>query len=306
MSPAPQQPQVQQQAPPSQPGQANIPWGNLAKDFTKGSNPMLGMAAQYGVDNGKKIAQETVAKYMPGMSLLWDSLRYHFNVNNKYVVNKMRILLFPFRRSNWNREISQGSVGNAPKHAPPLTDINAPDMYIPLMSFVTYVLIVGLLKGTRMKFTPEVLLDVFTASIVIEILQVVIIKAALYVIQQGAVTAPVVELFIYCGYKYFGLAINMLSGLFFGPKIYYFVLAYTAATTSFFIFKTMGRVVPKPGMDQSGTKRRLYFLILCAGLQVLSMWWLGYSRDMYVPERLGSEKIATAEVNAPVEANKAD
>lgn len=36
--------------------------------------------------------------------------------------------------------------------APPVHDINAPDLYLPLMSFVTFVLFTGLLKGTRMKY----------------------------------------------------------------------------------------------------------------------------------------------------------
>jgi hypothetical protein len=38
----------------------------------------------------------------------------------------------------------------------PVVDINSPDLYIPLMASVTYVLAMGLLNGIGMKFHPEV------------------------------------------------------------------------------------------------------------------------------------------------------
>lgn len=41
-----------------------------------------------------------------------------------------------------------GSVQGG-KYAPPRDDMNAPDLYIPLMSFITFVLVTGLLKGTN-------------------------------------------------------------------------------------------------------------------------------------------------------------
>jgi hypothetical protein len=39
-----------------------------------------------------------------------------------------------------------------PGFASPVHDINAPDLYIPVMSFITFVLMTGLLKGTKSKF----------------------------------------------------------------------------------------------------------------------------------------------------------
>lgn len=44
------------------------------------------------------------------------------------------------------------------KFEPPTGDMNAPDLYIPLMAFVTYVLVTGLLKGTRMTYVHHVVL----------------------------------------------------------------------------------------------------------------------------------------------------
>lgn len=38
------------------------------------------------------------------------------------------------------------------QYAPPSRDINAPDLYIPLMGFLTYILIVGYSKGTSNQY----------------------------------------------------------------------------------------------------------------------------------------------------------
>lgn len=37
-----------------------------------------------------------------------------------------------------------GQVG---AYAPPRSDLNAPDLYIPVMSFITYVIITGIMSG---------------------------------------------------------------------------------------------------------------------------------------------------------------
>lgn len=38
--------------------------------------------------------------------------------------------------------------------APACRDVNAPDLYIPVMSFVTFILLAGLLKGTLGEYVP--------------------------------------------------------------------------------------------------------------------------------------------------------
>jgi hypothetical protein len=95
-------------------------------------------------------------------------------------------LLFPFTGKRWSRvAASEASNGGGLRHpgmqwAPPVQDENAPDLYIPLMAFVTYVLVCGLLKGTRMKFTPETLVTSLSSGLLSAILEVTLLKAAMY------------------------------------------------------------------------------------------------------------------------------
>ena len=41
------------------------------------------------------------------------------------------------------------------QYAPPTRDSNAPDLYIPLMGFLTYILIVGYSKGTSNQYVAK-------------------------------------------------------------------------------------------------------------------------------------------------------
>ena len=50
-------------------------------------------------------------------------------------------MLFPFTRSDWSVRYSQDEP------VQPKFDVNAPDLYIPCMAYVTYVLVVGYILG---------------------------------------------------------------------------------------------------------------------------------------------------------------
>jgi YIF1 len=51
----------------------------------------------------------------------------------------------------WTRTITKSDNGVV-VYLPPRDDINAPDLYIPLMAFITYVLIVGFSMGTAGEY----------------------------------------------------------------------------------------------------------------------------------------------------------
>ncbi|KAL0670792.1 hypothetical protein Bca4012_033496 [Brassica carinata] len=93
-----------------------------------------------------------VLKFGTYYSLFFDP-RYYFQVNDQYVRNKLKVVLFPFlHRRHWTR-ISE-PVGGRLSYKPPIYDINAPDLYIPFMAFGTYVVLADLsprLNGKNKK-----------------------------------------------------------------------------------------------------------------------------------------------------------
>ena len=63
-------------------------------------------------------------------------LKHHFNVSNSYVMNKLRLLLFPWRHKPWSRRVRRSENGQAEWQAP-RDDLNAPDLYIPRACVLT-------------------------------------------------------------------------------------------------------------------------------------------------------------------------
>lgn len=59
-------------------------------------------------------------------------LKHSFNVSNGYVVNKLRLLVWPWRHRPWSRGVVRSeTTGVAEGWKPPREDINCPDLYIP-------------------------------------------------------------------------------------------------------------------------------------------------------------------------------
>jgi hypothetical protein len=93
-------PNMQQQQMPQQPKQNFAPNPNsqmpqFPQQFAMFQQPIVqDMAMEYGqklADQGKQIVNSQFEKYIPVTKL-----KYYFAVDNRYVINKMRLIFFPF------------------------------------------------------------------------------------------------------------------------------------------------------------------------------------------------------------------
>ena len=57
-------------------------------------------------DDVTKFLKDSWAKKMPGLEALLLTLRSYFAVDNNYVLQKMKCILFPFLKKQWNRNVS--------------------------------------------------------------------------------------------------------------------------------------------------------------------------------------------------------
>merc|ERR1711953_255495 len=87
-------------------------------------------------------------------------------------------------------------------------------MYIPLMGFITYVLLCGLISGISGDFNPGVLSSTVTFAIVILTIEVAVTKATLYA--AGALEAPLFDIVALLGYTSMYLSLNLIVGLVLG------------------------------------------------------------------------------------------
>ena len=95
------------------------------------------------------------------------------------------------------------SEANTAEFQAPREDVNAPDLYIPLMAFTTYILLVALQSGLQDKFHPEILGVTGSKSVFVLLCDFVFVKTGCYLLGvQGS--GPIVDLLSYGGYKFVG------------------------------------------------------------------------------------------------------
>nr|CAG4652056.1 EOG090X0ATU [Triops cancriformis] len=236
-------------------------------------NPAVAnMAMEYGqslLGQGKEVVDKEIKKYM-SMS----RVKYYFSVDTYYVGRKLGLLLFPFAQKDWSVKF------NSEEPIQPRYELNAPDLYIPTMSFITYILTAGVCLGIQNRFTPEVLGIQASSALVWMVMEVLAILLTLYVMNiQSSLRA--LDIIAFSGYKYVGMIAILLITLALYGTGYFLALIYCSVSLSFFLIRTLKfQVQPDVQSNQyshhasSGSKRRTYLLLFIASIQPLMMWWL--------------------------------
>lgn len=98
-------------------------YGNFMTDPTAQMGFQVGQTA---LRHGQEIVEQNINKYVNV-----GALKHYFNVTNSYVVNKLFLVLFPWRHKPWSRKQTVGPNGQEGWFKPPREDLNSPDMYIP-------------------------------------------------------------------------------------------------------------------------------------------------------------------------------
>ncbi|GAA6010520.1 hypothetical protein JCM10207_001343 [Rhodosporidiobolus poonsookiae] len=262
------------------------PGGNLMNDATA----QMGMhLSQQALSAGQAYLDKNVVRLLP-----LAHLKHSFNVSNSYVVNKLRLVLWPWRHKPWSRSVVRNeSTGVAEGWKPPREDINCPDLYIPVMSLVTYVLLAAVIAGTSGSFDPRILGQTASKAFGLLVLEFVCIKLGCYLLGIGE-EGTMVDLLAYEGYKFVGVIVTLLAGLVgFSGWSFWLVFLYVFLANFFFQLRSLRHLVlPDPSvspLDHSAhpsatsastqpstpshaqRARRIQFLFVIAAAQGLSM-----------------------------------
>ncbi|KAB2602457.1 protein YIF1B-like [Pyrus ussuriensis x Pyrus communis] len=184
---------------------------------------------------GKKICGSSSQYVQSNISKYFSDPQYYFQVNSHYVRNKLKIILFPFlHRGHWTRMTEP--VGGRLSYNPPITDIHAPDLYIPFMTFATYLVLAGISLGLSGKFSPEAINWQFVKGMVGWLLQVMLLKASLSSLGGGE--APLLDMIAYTGYTFTGLCVAVLGRITLSYA-YYLIIIWTSMCSGIFLAKTI-------------------------------------------------------------------
>uniref|UniRef100_UPI00358EEBF1 protein YIF1B-B-like isoform X1 n=1 Tax=Myxine glutinosa TaxID=7769 RepID=UPI00358EEBF1 len=237
------------------------------------TNPMTNMAMAYGstlANQGKEAMEKNIDKYISV-----NRLKYYFAVDTVYVGKKLGILLFPYMHKDWEIYYEK-ETSIAPR-----ADVNAPDLYIPCMAFITYILLSGVALGMQNRFSPEVLGIQATSALIWLFIETLAVLFSLYVVTVRT-DLTTIDLVAYAGYKYVGMILSITTGLLFGSKAYYGMLAWCSFTLIWFLIRTLrlkilADVAAEGCMVHSGKNQlRMYLTAAVACIQPFFMYWLSY------------------------------
>ncbi|KAF8623762.1 hypothetical protein AX15_006204 [Amanita polypyramis BW_CC] len=227
---------------------------------------------------GQEYVQKNLGTMFPGTHI-----KHHFNVSNSYVMKKIQLLLFPWRHKPWSRRVRRSDAGQS-EWQPPRDDINCPDLYIPLMALVTYVLLCALYSGLRGSFHPKVLGESASRALGVLMIDFCFVKLGCYFLNvQGS--SQVVDLVAYGGYKFVGVILALTAGFLKAPyPLWSLVFIYAFLANAFFLLRSLRSVVlPDPSIGVNSTtnptttvnpaqrRRRITFLFLVAVCQIVYM-----------------------------------
>ncbi|XP_035169985.1 protein YIF1B-B-like [Oxyura jamaicensis] len=202
-------------------------------------------------------------------------LKYYFAVDTVYVGRKLGLLVFPFGHQDWQVRYQQ----DAP--VAPRFDVNAPDLYIPAMAFITYLLVAGLALGTQNRFSPDSLGLQASSALAWLLLEVLAVLLSLYLVALPT-DLSTIDLVAFAGYKYVGMILGLLSGLLFGNTGYYVVLSWCCLSIFVFMIRTLRLKLlseaAAEGVPVRGAKNqlRMYLTMAVAAAQPLLMYWLTF------------------------------
>ncbi|CEJ59556.1 Putative ER to Golgi transport protein Yif1 [Penicillium brasilianum] len=232
------------------------------------------------------------------------ALKHYFNVSNSYVLRKLALVLFPWRHKPWSRQQAR-MAGNptgpngqivqqqySSMFLPPRDDLNSPDMYIPVMALVTYILLSVLLAGFRGDFHPELLGSITTTAIAVIIFEILCLKMAMYILTINN-DSQLLDLVAYSGYKFVGIIVTLVASEILSPGrgtggwVGWTVFVYTFLANAFFLLRSLKYVLLPDSTDstmrngamhtvaRSQRNRRTQFLFVYAYLiQFVFMWVL--------------------------------
>mmetsp|Transcript_34584 Transcript_34584/g.79075 ORF Transcript_34584/g.79075 Transcript_34584/m.79075 type:complete len:301 (-) Transcript_34584:53-955(-) len=245
-------------------------------------------AAGFNEAMGGAMAHQVIGQVQASGLLAWfpgafRALQLRFNVSHAFVLRKMLLLMCPFvQRSqgvpsapSWANDNNSGFESPATGNDGLKVDVDDIDLYIPVMSMITYVLIYCVQRGISAEFKPEVLSSTASFAFSILVLEVCISKLGFYL---AGSTVPIADLVGNCGYKYTPAMMMVLCRILVGSsKIYYLFFLYFACCAAFAFRRFMLHLMPSAMREQYGmnhTQLQKHVVHGCAALQIPLCWLL--------------------------------
>jgi hypothetical protein len=155
------------------------------------------------------------------------------------------------------RKQAVGANGQQGWYLPPREDVNSPDMYIPVMGLVTYVLLSTLIAGLRGDYKPELLGYTATTGLIVVVVEIIALQLGCYLLSINS-QSQLFDLIAYSGYKFVGiittitLAQTLNGGKGTGGWAGWAIFLYTFMANSFFLMRSLKYVLLPENAGNTG------------------------------------------------------
>ena len=209
---------------------------------------------KFGINMGKQIVKNS--KFVDYFSL--EGLKPYFDVDNKYVLYKFRYLFIPFLKE---KQI------NSSEEYQSKYNIEYFDLYLPLMSFITYVLVVSFISAINNPgvFNPQTLGKILSQDSSLYIMNAMAIKLLMFIFLSNPLSF--MDIFSLVGYKFVHMIIyKIVSNFIETNTIKYVVFFILSALLLFFIKKCLDK-----RLSNENFKRIITYLTLAADFCTMSL-----------------------------------
>lgn len=191
---------------------------------------------------GKQVLESGASRLNWELSVGYKQIRKYFDISSSYVLEKLLLIVFPFRHRD--------------------DSLYRPDLYIPIMSLVTLVLLKGLLLGLSNRFHPEVLGMSFSRTVFMHLGQSLLYKGAAYFFDAGL---DFTDMVCFTGYKFVCVLLIKLMGLvYFGRVLSLYLYV------SYFFF--LSRSLKSSFIVGNSPRPHLYLLFTIVAVDLLTIF----------------------------------
>jgi len=211
--------------------------------FQMFADPINNQVAAAGVEMFKDKLDEQFGHYFKASVFSLDYYKYYFCVDNSYVLNKLKLIFLPFLSHTWRREehFVNGS-SNEVQFLVPKQDINAPDAYLPLMAFITYIIMMYIVVGQGQKesISPQIITKCASSALGVMVFQTILFRIAFYFLNVSILAPGWLDNLCYSGYKLLYVILNLLVYLASGNDMVYYAVSFlTGLLSAYFLVKTL-------------------------------------------------------------------
>ena len=222
-----------------------------------------------GMQYGKGYINENQTKITSSFLAPLEHLRPYFFVNDAYVREKLKRLVFPFRSDFNRKQADEIAEQFGCSDALPVSDACAPDLFIPIFAVATLAVLQCFHSIVREPSPPEMVFAHLSRYCVLWAIEVVLVKAS-----TGMASIPIpvpwLNIAAWCGYIHFPLVLTVLFDILCGPSQWRVSLAvstYLCASWMYFFYRTIECTF-------CYTKRSQLSLYILTALQVGIFYWL--------------------------------